>query len=296
MLVSPPRDLPSRASFRRNRCRRRTRRSSAPARFRRAARLSRSQPPLLPGLFLLGGGFFQSLHDVLADEHPGGVVVRADGRGVHADQGQVRPAPAGGLSDQALQQGGEDTGVPPDPEAPVDGRPRPELARRLTPLRAGPDRQIIPSNCSQPLGYGPYSPIGRNGSINFHCSSVSCLRVTTVFLPDPPSRRTRIETDHNITQALGRVRGAAGPARFAGPPPRRGRGSARVSAGTGSRSTAVVPLCRLGRVYGSLAGRDHGALRARRGAYKAPRRAPDLSERRRSARWSRAGSADYVPR
>jgi hypothetical protein len=27
-------------------------------------------------------------------------------------------------------------------------------------------------------GYGPYSPIGRNGSINFHWLSVSCLRVT----------------------------------------------------------------------------------------------------------------------
>ncbi|WP_285509634.1 hypothetical protein, partial [Streptomyces sp. NBRC 13847] len=40
-------------------------------------------------------------------------------------------------------------------------------------------------------------------SINFHCSSVSCLRVTTVFLPDPPCRGTRIgKIDHNITQAL----------------------------------------------------------------------------------------------
>ncbi|WP_225320637.1 hypothetical protein, partial [Streptomyces luteolifulvus] len=43
-----------------------------------------------------------------------------------------------------------------------------------------------------------------NGSINFHCSSVSCLRVTVFFLPDPPSRRTRIgKIDHDITQALG---------------------------------------------------------------------------------------------
>ncbi|MGW0881827.1 hypothetical protein, partial [Streptomyces sp. NPDC002671] len=44
---------------------------------------------------------------------------------------------------------------------------------------------------------------------NCHCSSVSCLRVTIAFLPDPPSRRTRIgKIDHDITQAL--VRSADG--------------------------------------------------------------------------------------
>jgi glycopeptide antibiotics resistance protein len=32
---------------------------------------------------------------------------------------------------------------------------------------------------------------------------VSCLRVTIVFLPDPPSRRIRIgKIDHDVTQAL----------------------------------------------------------------------------------------------
>jgi hypothetical protein len=66
------------------------------------------------------------------------------------------------------------------------------------------NRQITPSNCSRSRsGYGPYSPIGRNGSINFHCLLVSCLRVTIVFLPDPPSRRIRIgKIDHDVTQVL----------------------------------------------------------------------------------------------
>lgn len=37
------------------------------------------------------------------------------------------------------------------------------------------------------------------------CPSLSCLRVTTAFLPGLPGRRTQIgRIDHNITQALGR--------------------------------------------------------------------------------------------
>lgn len=83
----------------------------------------------LPGPFLVGSGFLQGLHDLLADAHPGGVVVGTGGGGVHTDQGQVRLPLAGGLSDHAFQQRGEDAGVPPDPEAAVDRRPRAELAR-----------------------------------------------------------------------------------------------------------------------------------------------------------------------
>jgi hypothetical protein len=69
--------------------------------------------------------------------HPGSVVVSARGGGVDADQGQIDLAPLRGFRDQALQQGLEDAGVTPLPEAVVDSRPDAELLRHLPPLSAG---------------------------------------------------------------------------------------------------------------------------------------------------------------
>jgi hypothetical protein len=167
----------------------------------------------LPGLLLLGGGFLQSLHDVLADEHPGGVVMGADGGGVHADQGQVRPAAAGGLSDQALQQGGEDTGIPPAPEAPIDGRPRPELVRHLTPLCAGPEPP------DHPLELIP-QPLGVRAVLTYRQERLDQF---PLFVGELPARHDHLPTasairagldqrdDHNITQALGRWSGRSEP-------------------------------------------------------------------------------------
>ncbi|CAM5713536.1 hypothetical protein SALBM311S_13025 [Streptomyces alboniger] len=80
----------------------------------------------------------------------------------------------------------------------VTRRPRPERRGRPGPLAGHPHcapvlPQITPSNCpAARSGYGPYH-LAANGSINFHCPSVSCLRVTILFLPDPPFKRTRIE-------------------------------------------------------------------------------------------------------
>lgn len=80
------------------------------------------------------GAFFQGVHEVLADAHPGGVVVGVDRCGIHADQRQVCLLGAGGLSDQAFQQGGGDAGVPPDPETSVDGGSGAELGGHLPSL------------------------------------------------------------------------------------------------------------------------------------------------------------------
>jgi hypothetical protein len=107
----------------------------------------------LPGLFLLGGGLLQSVHDLLVDAYPGGVVMAAGGGGVDADQGQVCLPLAGGFGGQTLQKRAEDTGVPPDPEASVDGGPGPEFARHLTPLGTGPEPPDHPPELvPQPLG------------------------------------------------------------------------------------------------------------------------------------------------
>lgn len=96
MLVSPPRDLPSRASSKRSLRRRRTRRGSSRSRLlHRPALSAPSHRPLLPGPLLLGGGFLQGVHDLLADAHPSGNVVAARGRGIHADQGVSQPSPWG---------------------------------------------------------------------------------------------------------------------------------------------------------------------------------------------------------
>ena len=81
--------------------------------------------------------FSRAVEDVLVEVHPGGVVVGPGGGGVHADQGQVHLAPLRGLRDQALQQGLEDAGVAPLPEAVVDGRPGAEL-RAASPATARP--------------------------------------------------------------------------------------------------------------------------------------------------------------
>lgn len=43
--------------------------------------------PHLPGPFLVGGGFLEGLHDLLADAHPGGVMVGAGGGGVVGSAG-----------------------------------------------------------------------------------------------------------------------------------------------------------------------------------------------------------------
>src|SRR5690349_2132653 len=63
------------------------------------------------------------------------------------------------------------------------------------------NRQITPSNCSRSRsGYGPYSPIGRYGSMNSPCSTVSCLRVTPSVLPGPATAQDQnprmITTSH----------------------------------------------------------------------------------------------------
>lgn len=47
--------------------------------------------------------------------------MRTGGRGIHADQRQVRLPQPGGLGDQPFQKSGEHAGVPPDAEAAVDG-------------------------------------------------------------------------------------------------------------------------------------------------------------------------------
>ncbi|GGR87676.1 hypothetical protein GCM10010252_28090 [Streptomyces aureoverticillatus] len=90
-------------------------------------------PPRLPiflrlaadlGLFVLGGRFLESLHHILVDEHPGGILVGAGGRGVDADQGQVRlaapslrkaehGAPIGGRSTRPCPIGSRLTGAGP---------------------------------------------------------------------------------------------------------------------------------------------------------------------------------------
>ena len=106
-------------------------------------------------------------------------VVGSGGGGVDAEQGQVHLTPLRGFRDQALQQGLEDADVTPLPEAVVDGRPGAELRRHLPPLPVVLNRQITPSNCCRShSGYGPYSPIGRYGSMNSQSGSVSCTRVT----------------------------------------------------------------------------------------------------------------------
>lgn len=64
-----------------------------------------------------------------------------------------RFAPLRGFRDQALQEGFEDTGVPPLPEAVADRPPGTELLRHLPPLPADPEApdhalELLP----QPLG------------------------------------------------------------------------------------------------------------------------------------------------
>jgi hypothetical protein len=50
------------------------------------------------------------------------------------------------------------------------------ISRHWLPVR---NRQMTPSNCSRRCcGKGPYRPIGRNGSISSHSSSLSSRRVT----------------------------------------------------------------------------------------------------------------------
>jgi hypothetical protein len=117
--------------------------------------LSFEAAPFWPGLLRLAGNLLQGGEDVLAQVHPGSVVVSACGGGVNADQGQVHLTPLRGFRDQALQQGLEDAGVTPLPESVVDGRPGAELLRHLPPLPAGPEPpdhalELLP----QPLGVG----------------------------------------------------------------------------------------------------------------------------------------------
>lgn len=121
-----------RACFRRSLRLRRMRRRSA-RQFCSPAR------PLLSGCFLLLCGFFQGFHEALADAHPCGVVVGADRGGVRADQRQVCSPRAGDLGDQAFQQGGQDTGVPPDAKASVNGGLGTGLGRHLPSLGTGPE-------------------------------------------------------------------------------------------------------------------------------------------------------------
>lgn len=109
--------------------------------------------------------------------------------GIHADQRKVHLAPF-----RALQQGLEHPGVPPPPEAVVDRRPGPEPLRHLPPPAARPkppDHALELS--AQPLGVrsGPYSPIGRYGSMKSHSVPVSCARVTQHELSDQVRRRGR---------------------------------------------------------------------------------------------------------
>lgn len=48
-------------------------------------------------------GFLQGLHDLGIDAHPGGIVMRPGGHGIHADQRQVRLPLPGSLGDQPFQ-------------------------------------------------------------------------------------------------------------------------------------------------------------------------------------------------
>ena len=66
------------------------------------------------------------------------------------------------------------------------------------------NRQITPSNCCRSRsGYGPYSPIGRYGSMNSHSGSVSCTRVTYDGLPDQTVPRRHIpQIDHDSIRSL----------------------------------------------------------------------------------------------
>ena len=71
--------------------------------------------------------------------------------------------------DQALQQDLEDARVTSLPEGlcAVDQAPNSSgISRHCPPVL---NRRITPSNCCRSRsGYGPYSPIGRYGSMNFH--------------------------------------------------------------------------------------------------------------------------------
>lgn len=155
LLVCPPLERPRRAAFRR-------RSASAPGAsaplplgicFGVLPVSSFGAPPLWLVLLLLGGSLLQRGEDVLVQVHPGCVVVSARGGGGDAHQGQVHLTPLRRFRDQALQQGLEDTGVTPLPEAVVDSRPGTELLRHLPPLPArlgAPDHplELLP----QPLG------------------------------------------------------------------------------------------------------------------------------------------------
>lgn len=138
LLVCPSLKRPRRAAFSRSFRRRRMRRRSSRAGSSSAScPLCSSSPSLLTWPSPLGGCFLQGGDDVLVKVHPGRVVVDPGGGGVDADQGQVHLTPLRGFRDQAaLQQGLEDPGVPPLPEAVVDGRPGAEIRRHLPPLPA----------------------------------------------------------------------------------------------------------------------------------------------------------------
>ncbi len=118
LLVCPPLERPRRAvfslSFRRRRLRRR---SSRPGSASASCPSCSSRLPLLTWPFRLGSSLLQRGEDVLVQVHPGCVVVSARGGGVDADQDQIDLTPLRGFRDQTLQQGLEDTGVTPLPEA-----------------------------------------------------------------------------------------------------------------------------------------------------------------------------------
>lgn len=114
-----------------------------------------------------------------------------------------------------------------------------------------------PSTCSRSRsGYGPCSPIGRNGSVNCSCLSVSCLRVTIALLPASPPRQIRIgKIDHDITQARHRRPGRELPAPQGVGVDRAGRaryrlhphpGRSRPSSGAGRSPGAGNGDCRAG--------------------------------------------------
>jgi hypothetical protein len=61
------------------------------------------------------------------------------------------------------------------------------MSRHGLPVR---NRQTTPSNCCRNRsGYGPNLPIGRNGPINSHSSSVSSVRATLAFYQLGPVTR-----------------------------------------------------------------------------------------------------------
>jgi hypothetical protein len=98
--------------------------------------------------------------------------------------GQVRLALAGDFGDQAVRLRGEETGVPPDLQAPVGGRSVPNLPGSLTPLRVCPE----PPHRTLALIPQPLSELPPRHD---------------VFLSDPPEGRRR-------SSGRERVQGLAG--------------------------------------------------------------------------------------